>query len=47
MSTVSTYLVFEATVYNLQKVLEAETEGFSTTPSILYMSILLIQDKDL
>ena len=24
-----------------------ETEGFSTIPSILYMSILLIQDKDL
>ena len=26
---------------------KAETQGFSTIPSILYMSILLIQEKDL
>ena len=30
-----------------KKFWKAETEGFSTIPSILYMSILLIQDKDL
>ena len=34
-------------IFNLQKVWKAETEGFSTMSSILYMSILLIQDKDL
>ena len=31
----------------LKKFWKAETEGFSTIPSILYMSILSIQDKDL
>ena len=30
-----------------KKFWKAETEGFSTIPSILYMSILSIQDKDL
>ena len=30
-----------------KKFWKAETEGFSTIPSLLYMSILLIQDKDL
>ena len=30
-----------------RKFWKAETEGFSTIPSILYMLILLIQDKDL
>ena len=30
-----------------KKFWKAETQGFSTIPSILYMSILLIQDKDL
>ena len=34
-------------IFNLQKVWKAETEGFSAIPSILYMSILSIQDKDL
>ena len=34
-------------IFNPQKVLEGETEGFSTIPSIVYMSILSIQDKDL
>ena len=34
-------------IFNLQKVLESWTQGFLTIPSILYMSILLIQDKDL
>ena len=30
-----------------KKFWKAETQGFLTIPSILYMSILLIQDKDL
>ena len=30
-----------------KKFWKAKTEGFSTIPSILYMSILSIQDKDL
>ena len=30
-----------------KKFWKAETQGFSTIPSILYMSILSIQDKDL
>ena len=30
-----------------KKFWKAETEGFSTIPSLLYMSILSIQDKDL
>ena len=38
-------------IFNLfsirKKFWKAETEGFSTIPSILYMSILSIQDKDL
>ena len=34
-------------IFNLQNVLEAETQDFSTIPSILYMSTLLIQNKDL
>ena len=34
-------------IFNPQKVLESWTQGFLTIPSILYMSILLIQDKDL
>ena len=34
-------------VLNLQKVWKAETQGFLTIPSTLYMSILSIQDKDL
>ena len=34
-------------IFNPQKFSKAETESFSTIPSILYMSILSIQDKDL
>ena len=34
-------------IFNRKKFWKAETEGFSTIPSILYMSILSIQDKDL
>ena len=34
-------------IFNPQKVWKAETQGFSTIPSILYMSTLSIQDKDL
>ena len=34
-------------IFNLQKFWKAETQGFLTIPSILYMSILSIQDKDL
>ena len=34
-------------IFNPQKVLKAETQGFSTISSILYMSTLSIQDKDL
>ena len=30
-----------------KKFWKAETEGFTTIPSLLYMSILSIQDKDL
>ena len=40
-----------ALIFNLfsicKKFWKAETKGFSTIPSILYMSILSIQDKDL
>ena len=40
-----------ALIFNLfsirKKFWKAETEGFSTIPLILYMLILLIQDKDL
>ena len=34
-------------IFNLQKFWKAETQDFSTIPSILYMSTPLIQDKDL
>ena len=34
-------------IFNLKKFWKTETEGFSTIPSILYMSILSIQDKDI
>ena len=34
-------------IFNPQKFWKAETEGFSIISSILYMLILLIQDKDL
>ena len=34
-------------IFNPEKFWKAETEGFKTIPSILYMLILLIQDKGL
>ena len=34
-------------IFNQQKFWKAETEGIPTIPSILYMSILSIQYKDL
>ena len=34
-------------IFNPQKVLESSDSELSTIPSILYMSILSIQDKDL
>ena len=41
-----TFLIFNR--FSICKMFwKAETEGFSTIPSILYMLILLIQDKDL
>ena len=41
-----TFLIFNR--FSIRKKFwKAETQGFSTIPSILYMSILLIQDKDL
>ena len=41
-----TFLIFNQ--FSIHKQFwKAETEGFSTIPSILYMSILSIQDKDL
>ena len=41
-----TFLIFNQ--FSIRKRFwKAETEGFSTIPSLLYMSILLIQDKDL
>ena len=41
-----TFLIFNGFSIH-KKFWKAETQGFSTIPSILYMSILLIQDKDL
>ena len=41
-----TFLIFNRFSIH-KKFWKAETEGFSTIPSILYMSILSIQDKDL
>ena len=41
-----TFLIFNG--FSIRKKFwKAETQGFSTIPSILYMLILLIQDKDL
>ena len=41
-----TFLIFNG--FSIRKKFwKAETQGFSTIPSILYMSILSIQDKDL
>ena len=41
-----TFLIFNG--FSIRtKFWKAETQGFSTIPSILYMSILSIQDKDL
>ena len=41
-----TFLIFNQ--FSIRKKFwKADTEGFSTIPSILYMSILSIQDKDL
>ena len=40
-----TFLIFNQ--FSIRKKFwKAETEGFSTTPSILYMLILSTQDKD-
>ena len=41
-----TFLIFNGFLIR-KKFLKAETQGFSTIPSILYMLILSIQDKDL
>ena len=41
-----TFLMFNGFSIH-KKFWKAETQGFSTIPSILYMSILSIQDKDL
>ena len=41
-----TFLIFNRFSIH-KKFWKAETKGFSTIPSLLYMSILLIQDKDL
>ena len=41
-----TFLIFNGFSIH-KKFWKAETQGFSTIPSILYMSILSIQDKDL
>ena len=41
-----TFLIFNEFSIR-KKFLKAETQGFSTIPSILYMLILSIQDKDL
>ena len=41
-----TFLIFNG--FSIRKKFwKAETQGFSTVPSVLYISILLIQDKDL
>ena len=48
---IHTFLLITFLIFNgfsiRKKFWKAETEGFSTIPSILYMSTLLIQDKDL
>ena len=45
-SLLITFLIFNG--FSIRKKFwKAETEGFSTIPSILYMSTLSIQDKDL
>ena len=41
-----TFLIFNGFLIH-KKFWKAETQGFSTIPSILYMSTLSIQDKDL
>ena len=41
-----TFLIFNGFSIR-EKFKKAETQGFSTIPSLLYMSILSIQDKDL
>ena len=51
LSIQNTFLPITFLIFNrfsiCKKFWKAETEGFSTIPSLLYMSILLIQDKDL
>ena len=48
---IHTFLPITFLIFNrfsiCKKFWKAKTEGFSTIPSLLYMSILLIQDKDL
>ena len=48
---IHTFLPITFLIFNwfsiCKKFWKADTKGFSTIPSILYMSILLIQDKDL
>ena len=48
---IHTFLLITFLIFNgfsiRKKFWKAETQGFSTIPSILYMSTLLIQDKDL
>ena len=48
---IHTFLPITFLIFNrfsiCKKFLKYETEGFSTIPSILYMSIMSIQDKDL
>ena len=48
---IHTFLLITFLIFNqfsiCKKFWKAETQGFSTIPSILYMSTLLIQDKDL
>ena len=48
---IHTFLLITFLIFNgfsiRKKFWKAETQGFSTVPSILYMSTLLIQDKDL
>ena len=48
---IHTFLLITFLIFNgfsiRKKFWKAEIQGFSTIPSILYMSTLLIQDKDL
>ena len=51
LSIQNTFLLITFLIFNgfsiRKKFWKAETQGFSTIPSILYMSTLSIQDKDL